>query len=156
VEYSTVLRELETTKDLPLLLGDALAALENFESRVGVTSQDDVVELERLAHLGHELHLATLFSSGRLDATVAEAALSGQRLDDSVDVGVATLLDGEPGGAVEDLEKMVVVHEADEGEGGEVEGGLVGRCGPDGGGHGLRRERRGQQGATLAGPARSS
>lgn len=137
MQHSTILGELEPSEHFPLLLSDALSSFENLEGGVGVAGENDVIKLERLSHLSCEVHLSVLLGASRVNSHAVVIRAGGKGVDDSIDVGVGSVLDSEPGGSIQNLQEMMVVHEADESKGGEVESGRVGRSRPDGGGHGL-------------------
>jgi hypothetical protein len=136
MQVGDVLRELESSQDGNLLLGHSLSPLEYIECRVGVRSEDDMVKREFVSVIRREMDL--LSNLARLDAHDGRRGVvlrGGESIENRVDVRVRTRLEGEPLGSIQDLQEVVVVHEPEEGERGEVEGGLVGGSGPDGSRH---------------------
>lgn len=95
-----------------------------------MTGKYDLVKPLLLSPLANEDDLASLVPNA-LDPRSEVVLLLGKFGENRVDVPVRSSGDSEPRRAVEDLEKVVVVHEAKEGEGREIERRLVWRGAPN-------------------------
>lgn len=125
---------LKPTQNVDLIVGGD--RLEKLQGLVSVRRQNDMIEFMVFA-IGSQKNRATLGWGNSGDFGFDVDLISWKSLQDCIDVLFGSSRNGQPiwsGG--DGAEQVMVIHEANQGDGGKLEGALVGTGTPDCGSHG--------------------